>query len=864
MAHSPLSEYGAVGNGRGLALVSRTGSVDWMCVPRLDSPAVFAALLDDRSGGRFAIRPDRDFDAASAYRPGTNLLETRFRVRTGEARLTDFMPDGPDVRERPENAGRLIRRVRGEAGEVRLRIVCDVRFDYGRRPARWERRDNRCWRLVSRDRHLLLTASRPLFWEDRTARLRVRAGETVWLVLDWGGESVPDEAALEGLLDSAERYWRGWRSEGGAGRLPPGGFWRDALDRSALALRLLQYRPAGAVAAGGTAALPVAPGGGDNRDDRVASIHEAADTLTALSALGRRREADAFVDWVRGVLRAADAGGPEDIQRLDRPRPPAGERIARHLAGYKGAEPVRLGRNPGEASALEISGEVLDLFFAFSRRGGEIGSGDWTRLRPLVDRAAATWRRPDSGRAEPSVRPGIHARLMAWVALDRGIRIALRNGFRADLARWRNERAAVRQDILRRGVSRRTGAFRTDDETGGTDDGVLRIPLVGFLPATDRRVAATLRELDADRLREDGFLLPFFRYLRCRILQGRLDEVAEGLRRVREFSGPSGLLGERYDPVFREIGGNLPRASAHAACALATLEYLAARNAPPPPPSPLWSRRAARLFRPARLSPPRRPRREAVPADPNRALRDVLRRLADHFYDAHEQRVDYAGIRSSAVFDRMRDCVADLRGFDPETLGTDAERIAFWINLFNLLTIHAVVALGVRDSVREIPFFFRRATYVVGGRSYRLGDIEHGVLRGNRRPPFRPSRPFGPADPRLRTLPETPDPRTIFGLVRAARTGPPLGVYAADTLGRRLDASARVFLNGTSRLDMRDRTLWVSELFKRRRSDIGARDADLVRFVARFWYRTDPADWLVSEADRIAIRYFPFDWRLNR
>lgn len=882
MGYAPLSEYAAVGNGYTLALVSRTGAVDWLCLPFLNSPAVFAALLDDRSGGRFAIQPDRDFDAVGRYRPGTNLLDTRFRVRTGEALLTDFMPAGPSAREHPENQGRLVRRVQGRTGEVRLRIACDVRFDYGRRSPQWRRRDNLCWRLVSRNRHLLLTASRPLFWEDGTARLRIRAGETVWLTLTWGGETVPDPSALAELLASTERYWRDWRREGDTGKYPATGFWRESLDRAALVLKLLQFRPSGAIAAGATAGLPAIIHGRRNWDYRHTWIRDTALTLTALSELGHYGEVRSYLGWLRRVARASGPEGLSVLYRLDRPRPPSGDRELPHLAGYKGSAPVRIGQHNAGQRQHDIYGELLDLFFTVSRYVGKITADDWALIRPLVDRAATVWRKPDHGLWELLTGPHhvTHSKLMCWVALDRGIKIALHYGFRADLARWREERAAVRRDILRRAVNRRTGAFRQHYDTDAVDAALLLIPLMGFLPVSDRRVAATIRAVETELLRdgvvlryagddglpgrEHGFLICFFWYLRCLVRQGRLDAVEGYLRRAEGYSGATGLFGEQFDPVFGQITGNYPQAFSHIGYAAAVMEYLEARKAPSPPPPMPWGRRLALLFRARHLSPPRKRAPKTTPAAPDRELRGVVNRLVAHFYDGHAQRVDYPGIRTSAYYDRVRACIAALRGFDPETLETDPERIAFWTNLFNTLVIHAVIELGVRESIREVPFFFRRAVYTIGGRRYRLSDMEHGVLRGNRRPPHWPAPPFSKEDPRRRVGPETPDPRIHFALVCASQTCPPIEAYTPDALDEQLNTSARVFINGTSQLDMADRTLWVSEMFKWYRADFGLRDADLVRFVARYWYRSDPADWLVAEADRIAIRYLRYDWRLNR
>lgn len=882
MPYSPLSNYSAIGNGYTLALVGPTGSVDWLCLPYLDSPAVFAAMLDDRSGGRFSVAPDREFDADARYRPETNLLDTRFRTRTGEALLTDFFPAGPAARENSENNGRLIRRIQGLSGQLFLQITCDVRFDYGRRPPRWERQDNHRWRLVSRGRHLLLTATHPLFWEERKAAIRVKADETVWLTLTWDGESVPDPAELASLLESTEKYWRDWRREGDTGKYPATGFWRESLDRSALALKLLQFRPTGAIAAGATAALPAVIHGRRNRDDRHADLRDAATTLTALSELGHYGEVRAYLDWVR---RALHESGPEGLQprhRLDRPRPPADERELPHLAGYKGSAPVRIGRANAGRSPHYVYGELLELFFTLSRYVGKIRVRDWELIRPLVDRACEVWRSPDGGIWElpDGPRHFTHSKLMCWVALDRGIKIARHYGFRADLGRWAKERSDVRREILRRGVNKRTGAFRQHYGTDAVDAALLLIPLADFLPASDRRVAATVRAVEGELLKdgvvlrysgedgppepENGFLICLFWYLRCLIRQGRLDEAENHLRRAEGFSGATGLFGERFDPVHRQITGNYPQAFSHIGHSAAVLEYLEARKAPDPIAKPAWSSRIALLFRSRHLSPPRKTVRKAPTGDLDRELRQVVNRLVGHFYDGHDQRVGYAAIRASAYFGQARACIAALRGFDPETLATGAERIAFWTNLFNTLVVHAVIELGVRDSVRQFPFFFRRAVYTIGGRRYRLSDIEHGVLRENRRPPHWPFRPFGEADPRRRVGPETPDPRVHFALVRASRTCPPIQAYTPERLDEQLNTSARVFINGTSQLDMGDRTLWVSEIFKWYRKDFGFDDADLVRFVARYWYRSDPADWLTAEAGRIAVRYLPYDWRLNR
>ena len=885
MPYSPIEHYGIIGNGVTTALIRRDGAIDWLCLPYQDSPSVFAALLDDERGGRFAVRPGGEVDAAQEYLPGTNVLRSRLRTPEGEAELIDFMPMGPTAEAWPQYRRCLLRRLHVYRGAMTFRIECRARFDYGRRRPEWSPLGPYRVRMTAGDESLVLECSEPVEWAAETGTVMLSAGDSLWFRLGYGEPDVGDleSRRLEGLLDETTGYWRGWLADARRGKYPTRGFWQAQLDRSALILKLLQNEETGAIAAAPTTSLPAIVHGERNWDYRFSWLRDTSMTLYALAELGHIGEMGAYMRWVDAVVGSGDLDDLSVVYHLSRPVPPEGEAELGHLSGYKGSEPVRIGQYVVHQRQHDVYGEVLETLFMASRFVGRIDPDNWGRVRPLVDRACEIWRERDSGiwemRAEP--RHFTHSKLMCWVALDRGIKIAEHYGLEAPLDRWRSEREAVEKDILERGYNSHRGSFVQHYEGEEVDAALLQIPLMGFLPVDDPRVAGTIRRIEEDLLaegvilryrnedglpgQEHGFLICLFWYLNCLILQGRLDEVEGYLREVDRYASPLGLFGEQYDPVFGQITGNFPQAYSHLGHTITVLAYLDARYRPPLPPKPGPVQRLRRLFRPLWLNPPVAGRAtDGGGGAPAERLKRTMNELRGMFYDGHRQRVDYARIQGAEYYDVFKGVVADLAAFDPGRLETDAERIAFWTNLFNVIVIHGVIELGVRASVREVPLFFSRICYQVGSDTFTPDDIEHGILRGNARPPHRLARRFGRNDPRHAYRVRQPDPRIHFALVCASRTCPPVEAYDPECLDSQLDESARVFINGTTRFEPERGVVHISEIFRWYWRDFGFTAPQMLRYLAGYLYNQENAAAIAARSERLRIAFDPYDWRLNR
>jgi GH15 family glucan-1,4-alpha-glucosidase len=873
MAYKKIGDYGVIGNGSTLALVGRDGALDGMCLPYMDSPSVFAALLDDEKGGRFAITPAAPYDAAQAYLQHSNILETRFRTREGEVELTDCMV--ADGRERPDPL-LLLRRVVAVRGAVRLAVECAPRFDYARRTPEREGAGNR---VVFRagDEQLELVTSRALAWDGERAQLHLAAGDVVWFALGYGGGALPqDDAACTRLLESTRGYWRDWLLKSETWRSRREGTWQEPLDRAALVLKLLQLEKTGAIAAAGTTSLPAIIGGERNWDYRLSWIRDTSMTLSALFELGHVGETEHYLAWLAQVMRR---GALSIVYRLQAPEPPGDETELAHLSGYKNSRPVRIGQYVVHQKQHDIYGELFDALFAVSRLVGKIRFADWEVLRPLLDEVMRVWREPDDGiwEARIGARHYVHSKLMCWVALDRAIKIAGHYGFPGDIARWSAEREAIRADILARGYNEKRGAFTQHYETEAVDAALLLIPLMGFLPCSDPRVAGTIAVIERELLRsrtvlryeaedglegqEQGFMLCLFWYLHCLILQGRLDEVGEYLRDAGRYTNHLGLFGEQYEPRYQEITGNFPQAYSHIGYATTVLRYLEARR-PRRAPAPIGLGRKLALLLGSAVLNEGKTSGEAAAERPARAMKRAMNVVRGQFYDGHAQRIDYAAMRGSEAYAAFRSLAAQLADFDPAELGTDAERIAFWTNVFNTLVIHGVIELGIESSVKEVPRFFECIRYRVGGEVYAAADIEHGILRANAVPPYRLRRRLRGADPRRRAMVRTVDPRIHFALVCASRTCPPIEAYDAERIDEQLDAAARTFINATSALE--GDALHVSEIFRWYRQDFGAAPDAVAQTVARYLYDRDAAARLERDAGRVRLVYTPYDWRLNR
>jgi GH15 family glucan-1,4-alpha-glucosidase len=881
MAYKQIGDYGIIGDLSTTALVGKDGAVDWLCLPWLDSPSVFAALLDDRRGGRFAITPQAPWDSVQNYLPQTNVLRTRFRSAGGEAALTDFMPIGS---ERPDYHCRMLRRLEGLKGRLTFRIECSARPDYARQQPRWRETDSGLVSIESDNERFWLYSSRPLAWDGEQSELVLAAGEVVWLVFALGeAAAAPQPEELEDELLGCGNYWRQWLESGRLGKYPTTGFWQQQLDRSALTLKLLQFAKTGAIAAAATTSLPAILYGNRNWDYRFSWVRDASMALFALAELGHIDEVGSFLGWIDTITRSSKAGELGVLYRLREPLPPEGEVEHPQLEGYKGSAPVRSGQYVIVQVQHDVYGDILAALYGASHFIGKIDIDSWRLIPPLVEQVCAIWREPDHGIWEMRTAPAhhTHSKLMCWVALDRAIRIAEHYGFPAPLERWVEERAAIHADLLEHGYHRERGAFVQHYDSDELDAAVLLIPLLGFLPIDDPRVSGTIAAIEQELLvdgvlqryrlddglpgQESGFLICLFWYLNCLILQGRLDEVEEHLRRIDRYASPLGLFGEQFDPEYREIRGNYPQAYTHIGHVSTEHRFLAARHRKEPPDHcPMQTRLRLQL---RRLTLNIAPQGSAAPPlreQPARLLKREMNVLRGLFYDGQRQRVDYGAIRDAEYYQRFRASAAALEHFDPGELQSDAERIAFWVNLYNAMVVHGVVELGIGNSVKEVPRFFSRIGYRIGGQFYSPDDIEHGILRGNARPPYRLRRHFRGNDPRLAFIVHRPDPRIHFALVCASRTCPPIDVYAPEELERQLDTSAQVFINGGSRIDRQQRELALSSIFRWYRPDFRLDDAGLVRWVAHYLYLAEERQWLEENASGIRLRYLPYDWRLNR
>lgn len=883
MSYKNISDYGIVGNGLSLALIGKDGSVDWMCLPYMDSPSIFAAILDYEKGGRFLVQPADDHDAVQSYISRTNILKTLFRTQTGEAELIDFIPAGDFADKDEKNRTRLLRCIKGALGNLTLNLEFSPRFDYARRETVWTKTTPTKWFCRSGEETITLFSSREIEWKNEKASIEIKENETLWLGLNYGALSdQPNKEALEELLWRTETYWVLWTRAQETGKYPLRGFWQDSLDRAALVLKLLQFRDTGAIAAAASCSLPTVIHGERNWDYRFSWIRDTSMTLTALYELGHTGEVSLYLDWLKKLASQGDGTTLEVLYKLREPEAPAGEESLDHLAGYKNSRPVLTGQFNIGQHQHDIYGEVLEMIFAMSRLVGKIDVDYWKFVRAQVNHVVSIWREKDNGIWELRTGPYhvTHSKVMCWVALDRGIKIAEHYGFPAELDLWRKERDAIHKDVLERGYNYNRRSFTQHYDTDEVDAALLLLPLVGFLPAEHPMMASTIKTIEEDLMaggiplryrnddglpgQEHGWLICLFWYLRCLIRQKRLKEVEGYLRKVKDYANHLGLFGEEYDSRFQEITGNFPQAFSHIGYATTILEYVETLR-PQRQVTPVsFGTKVGLLLKPRLLTPKFSEDEIRTVKDPGAEVKRIMNVLRGQFYDGQEQKVNYQLIRDTDYYNDFQKAVSALAHFEVNTLNDDRSRMAFWVNVFNALVIHAVIELGINESVKEVPLFFERIQYKIGNTLLTLSDIEHGILRGNEVPPYRLRKRFGTNDSRVHLAIQKTDPRIHFALVCASRTCPPIEAYEAIKLDEQLDTSARVFINATTKASEAASALNISKIFKWYRVDFQKNDVELIRFIASYLYDDKQADWLAQNSEHIAITYLDYDWRLNR
>ncbi|WP_376100117.1 glycoside hydrolase family 15 protein [Roseomonas sp. CCTCC AB2023176] len=587
-----MAAHGVIGDMATAALVADTGAVDFLCWPRFDGPTIFAALLDPAQGGAWHLRPAAEgpgiggagieesrlqgspLTGQQRYHPETNVLVTRWTLAEGSAEVLDFLPF-----DEPGAPPRLVRLVRATRGEVRMTTRCTPRPDYARAVPR-ARAGPDGVTFAGGGLMLRLTATVPLqaTGGDATADFVVRSGDApaAFILSDEAAPACPADAA-PALAAATIAAWQRW-----ARHSTYRGRWREAVTRSALALKLLTSRAHGSLLAAATFGLPERPGGERNWDYRATWIRDASFAVYALMRLGYAEEANAFMRWIHARADRTDSDGSMRIMYApDGAAPPAEEALA-HLSGHLGAGPVRIGNAAQDQVQLDIYGELLDAAYLANKYGDAISHDGWANATHTVEYVCAHWREPDAGiwEVRGPRRHWLHSRVMCWVALDRAVRLAVKRSLPAPIPRWAEERDRIRESVWEEFWDADRGhfvSFRGGDDVDGS---MLLMPLVRFVSAKDPRWLATLDAVTRDLTdgplvwryrRDDGLRGPegafaacSFWYAECLARAGRLDRAQDVFEGALSLATPLGLFAEEFAPDGAPLG-NMPQALTHLA-----------------------------------------------------------------------------------------------------------------------------------------------------------------------------------------------------------------------------------------------------------------------------------------------------------
>ncbi|HZB18262.1 MAG TPA: glycoside hydrolase family 15 protein [Blastococcus sp.] len=590
MTETAIADHALIGDLQTAALVTTDGSVDWLCLPRFDSPSVFGALLDDERGGHFRIHPAGiDYTTKQTYFPDTAVLVTRFFTEAGVGQVVDFMPPSGET---ATETHRLVRMVQCVRGTMSFDVDIAPRFDYGRHQHRTQVTEGGAVFAANGSTLTLHVVREPgdeqkarvtVEDDDLHASLDLEAGEVRGLVLESAADGPPRVlrvAEIRALFDETVRYWRSWL----AGSTYTGR-WREAIQRSAITLKLMTYAPTGGLVAAPTAALPEQIGGERNWDYRYTWVRDASFSVHALLRLGMVDEAASFGRWLGDRVRereGSDSGPLNIMYRIDGSSD-LKEDVMDHWGGYRGSAPVRIGNGAAEQLQLDIYGEALDSLSAAARAGLEIPYRGWMALRHVLDWLTDNWDQPEEGIWE--TRGGrqsfTYGRVMCWVAFDRGIRMSVEHGLPAPLERWTAERDRIYEQVMDRGFHATREAFVQHYDTDVLDAALLRMPTVGFIAGTDPRWLSTLRAMDGelvtdslvyrydpdaspDGLRgsEGTFSLCSFAYVDALTQAGRIDDARTAFEKMLTYANHVGLFSEEIALTGEQIG-NFPQAFTH-------------------------------------------------------------------------------------------------------------------------------------------------------------------------------------------------------------------------------------------------------------------------------------------------------------
>ncbi len=585
MSYRCIGEYGIIGDLHTVALVSKDGSIDWCCFPHFDSPSLFAAILDANKGGRFQIAPVQEGNRFQMYLPETNVLLTRFLHEEGVGEITDFMPVESDELGAKPKRHQIIRIVSVVRGRVKFRMDCMPAFNYGREQHAVEihkvgaifRTDQAAVGLVS---PYALTSTQGavscefVLSEGETASFLLENLESDG-TLDLMG---PFHSGLEAFQETVA-FWRRWLSQ-----CRYEGRWREMVHRSALTLKLLTYAPTGAMVAAPTTSLPEEIGGSRNWDYRYTWIRDAAFTLYGFLRQGFTKEAGRFMDWLNARCHELNPDGSLQIMYGIDGRHKLPEEVLSHLEGYRGSSPVRIGNAASTQLQLDIYGALMDAVYLYNKYGSPISYDLWVNLARLLEYVCANWDKPDYGiwEVRGEVQQFVYSKVMCWVALDRGIRIADKRGFPADRAKWIATRDRIYTEVMHRGWNRSLEAFVQHYDSEALDASLLLMPLVFFVSPTDPRMLSTLnRAMDrlvsdslvyryrigraaSDGLKgEEGtFSLCTFWLVEALTRAGQLSDARLIFEKMLSYANHLGLYAEELSSTGEQLG-NFPQAFTH-------------------------------------------------------------------------------------------------------------------------------------------------------------------------------------------------------------------------------------------------------------------------------------------------------------
>ena len=576
-----IDDHGVIGDLRTCALIANDGTIDYLCWPELDSPSVFAALLDSDEAGLFSLAPDwPNARRQQLYLPDTNILQTRWLDDEGVAEITDYMPICDDTNKLP----RLIRRVKMVRGSATFQLRCSPRHDYARAQTRAEAHKGCIDFHAEGQPSLRLAASVVMTLEDEsaTARFTLQPGEHAQFEFGSVDDAHIEALATEHCFEETVKYWRLWSAHS-----TYQGRWREMVQRSALVLKLLTSHQHGSIAAAATFGLPEELGGERNWDYRASWIRDASFTVYAFMRLGYTQEAKDFTHWV-GQCVENSHNAPEKLQimyrldgGLDLP-----EETLDHLAGYADSSPVRIGNEAYKQVQLDIYGELMDAIYLSNKYGEAISHRGWKDVVRMIDHVCEHWNQPDAGIWEMRGDPEhfLHSRLMCWVAIDRAMRLSVKRSLPMPYERWYAARAAIQEDIWDNFWNAELGHFTSTRHGKSLDAALLLMPLVRFVSATDPMWLSTLDAIKtnlaydgmirrynpvdtpADNLKgeEGAFVACSFWYVECLARAGRVDEAHLEFEKLLGYANPLGLYAEELDKRGYPLG-NLPQALSHLA-----------------------------------------------------------------------------------------------------------------------------------------------------------------------------------------------------------------------------------------------------------------------------------------------------------